>query len=295
MLSRTVPVTPSVDGTNLKTLTVVIPAWAGSIWRQYRKIPGLDKSILGLGWNLGRHDGYSARLAVFFIVVIFVGSVLISIAFPPAAAILPVVFPIFARGLRYLLRDRRPFDSNKPFTLYLRPFSSDPTVLNWEGPSRYKDMPLTQAFGPNVRAVGSPRDMFPSNIGFNVSLIHASNESWQAAVTESIERAKFIWIQCGLQQWVQWEIRRVLELRTLSSIAFVLPTNDKQQVWDLIVSYTPENTPDIERLRQLDVTHLMIVCFKSPDTLVLVRGERDSQSEYLAAVYAARSVMLGLV
>ena len=87
----------------------------------------------------------------------------------------------------------------------------------------------------------------------------------------------------------------MLELRKLSSIAFVLPTDNKQRVWDSVAWKAPKNTPEIERLRQLDVSHLMIVCFKSPDTLVLARGERDSPSDYLPAVYAARSVMLGLV
>ena len=59
----------------------------------------------------------------------------------------------------------------------------------------------------------------------------------------------------------------MLELRKLSSIAFVLPTDNKQRVWDSVAWKAPKNTPEIERLRQLDVSHLMIVCFKSPDTL----------------------------
>ena len=68
------------------------------------------------------------------------------------------------------------------------------------------------AFGPNVRDRRiAARRAFPLNLGFNVSLTHHSNESWQAAVTESIEYAKFIWIHCGPQEWVQWEIRRVFK------------------------------------------------------------------------------------
>ena len=84
---------------------------------------------------------------------------------------------------------------------------------------------------------------------------------------------------------------QVLDSRKLSSVAFVLPTDDKHQVWDSVLSNAP-STPEIERLRQLDVAHVMIVWFKSSDTLVLVKGVRDSLSDYIPAVYAARYLML---
>jgi hypothetical protein len=59
----------------------------------------------------------------------------------------------------------------------------------------------------------------------------------------------------------------------------VLPKKNKQQVWDSVLSNAPVSTPDLECLRQLDVTHAMIVWFKSSNRLVLVKGERDSHTD----------------
>ena len=112
-------------------------------------------------------------------------------------------------------------------------------------------------------------------------------------MTESIEHAQFIWIRCGPQEWVQWEIRQVFESpEGLSGVAFVLPTDNKQQVWDLVLSNAPEGVPEIEYMKQLDVTNVMIVFFKSSDTLVLVKGECDSPDDYVPAVFVARYLML---
>ena len=61
-----------------------------------------------------------------------------------------------------------------------------------------------------------------------------------------------------------------------------------------LVWNAPEGMPEVECLKQLDVTNVMIVCFKSFDTLVVVKGERDSRTDYFPAVYAARYLMLAV-
>jgi hypothetical protein len=57
--------------------------------------------------------------------------------------------------------------------------------------------------GRNVRAIGSPQDSFPLNLGFNVSMVSSSNEEWQEVVLGMLRHADYIWIRCGLHAWVQ--------------------------------------------------------------------------------------------
>ena len=274
--------------------TIIIP-WSAGKGNFFCKIRGLDKSLGAIYWQIMKHDGH-LLLVLFFMVfgglaalalTAYFETPLVLLAFAPALAI------VFRVVRHYLKDDVRRLVANQTFNLYLRPFSSDRKLAVDLGAGfRYKDVPLTGGMGRNVRAIGSPHDAFPRNLGLNVSLTHAPDRTWQAIATELITQADHIWVHCGPQEWVQWEIRKIFELRRMARIGFILPPVRKEEIWALVLSNAPKGLREIERLKDLNVARIMFICFASEGSTILVESQRNSADDYLPGLYAARYAML---
>jgi hypothetical protein len=213
-----------------------------------------------------------------------------------ARLVILVAMPALAVGVRvfrYVLNDRRQDLTNRAFNLYLRPFLNDrKPAFDLGAVFRYRDVPLTGGMGPNVCAIGSPHDNFPRNLGLNTALIQASGDAWQSVVVDLISRAEHIWIYCALETWVQWEITKVLELRKPRKVCFVLPPERKQEIWSSVLASAPGSVPQLEALRDHDMTRAMFVCFAADGSAVVVNSQRGSADDYLPGIYAARYALL---
>ncbi len=275
----------------IRTITIPPSAGKGNLFCQIRE---LDRSFGAIYWRLLKHDGHVpivagafafGLLAAVVIIVFFETPLLILLAAPAMA--------VGVRALRYVLNDRRRARTKPTFTLYLRPFLTDrKPAFDLGAVVRYRDAPLTGGMGPDVQAIGSPHDSFPRNLGLNTALIQASDDTWQSVVVNLISRADRIWIHCSLDTWVQWEIRKVLELRKLTNVCFILPPKQKQEIWSSVLASAPERLSEIESLKERDMTRTMFVCFSADGSVVIVESQRGSADDYLPGIYAARYALL---
>ena len=162
--------TPSVDVTNLKTQTVVVPARVGrvnlftvlSMRFCFCTIRELDKSFWAILWKVAKHDGDSLRIIAGG-VAICVLCIVLAFAAPLTLEILQGILPISTSDIApssSLLSASSPrlrFQSG--LRAVSRPFSSDSSGWGgWGLSPRFGGYLITMAFGPNVRAVGSPSE-----------------------------------------------------------------------------------------------------------------------------------------
>ena len=275
----------------MRTITIPPSAGKGNLLCKIRE---LDRSFGAIYWQLLKHDGHvpivvgaaAFGLLTAFVILVFFQTPLVILLTVPAIA-------VGVRVLRYVLNDRRRDRANRRFTLYLRPFLTDrKPAFDLGAVVRYRDAPLTGGMGRNVQAIGSPHDSFPRNLGLNTALIQASDDTWQSVVVDLISRADHIWIHCALDTWVQWEIRKVLELRKPANVRFILPPRQKQEIWSSVLASAPECLPELESLKQRDMTRTMFVCFQGDGSAVVVESQRGSADDYLPGIYAARYALL---
>jgi hypothetical protein len=270
---------------------ISIPGAVGA-GNSFRRIPGLNKRFGTIYFRLVRHDGHLFLLTS-AVVFALVATLAIQAIFQSPLAIfllLALMVPAAIAG-RYYFNDVRKIDPNKPFQLYLRSFVSDVKPI-FPLSRHYRDTPLTGGMGRNIRAIGSPQDPFPRNLGFNVSLVTASDDTWQTVVIDMMQRASYIWIHCGLHHWVQWELQRALVLRDVTHIGFILPAENKEKVWQFVFSLAVQSSPEFGHLRELDVSKVMLICFTTGGTPVLVESQTNSPDDYLPGIYAARYALL---
>lgn len=97
------------------------------------------------------------------------------------------------------------------FSLFLRPFISDEMYFE-KDPSGYQDMTPTVAMGRNVIAIGSPHEKRSPHYYVNVAELSFADDNWQVAVEKMIGGASRIFILCGTEHWVHWEIDKICEL-----------------------------------------------------------------------------------
>ena len=280
------PETPNGVGTD-GVWRITIPPSAG-VGNLFCKIPGLEKRFGAIYFRLLKHDRH--LLLVVCAATFAMAATGLGFYFQTPVVLglfVLLMIPAFRAG-RYYLNDVRHVGADSPFQLYLRAFVSD---IGLSLTRRYRNVPLTAGMGRNVRAIGSPQDSFPLNLGFNVSMVSSSNEEWQEVVLGMLRHADYIWIRCGLHAWVQWELRKVLALRAVRHVGFILPAESKEEVWKFVLSVAGDSEA-FRRLGSLDVSHVLVVCFTSSGMPVVVQSQRNSADDYLPALYAARFAML---
>lgn len=103
--------------------------------------------------------------------------------------------------------------------LFLRSFSDDPKVnaaagISHEGLAQLIDFSVEtrlanhfMGFGPFI-AVGSPKEAVPQ---IGAARVKLSDDEWQAAVTNWMERSSVIVMYAGTTHWVGWELKRIIE------------------------------------------------------------------------------------
>jgi hypothetical protein len=258
------------------------------------RIREFNKSFGAVYWHILKRDGHihivlaamAAGLCATYLLKSYLDKPLAFLVIAPA-------FAIGMRAFRHVLNDGARKLPNRPFTLYLRPFLSDRKLAFDLGTVfRYRDAPLSGGMGRDVHAIGSPHDSFPRNLGLNVALTWASDETWQSVVTDLIARADHIWIYCTLEEWVQWEIRQVLTQRKLTAIGFILPPKRRQEVWASVLAGAPARQSQLDHLKQRDMTFTMYVCFAADGSSIFIESQSNSADDYLPGIYAARYALL---
>ena len=219
-------------------------------------------------------------------------------------------------GFFLIMRARRYFQVNadsllaadkRPPILFLRSFADDEqqgygtsqrAVLDFSLETRLANH--FHRFGPFI-AIGSPKETVPQPGAARVLL---SDDDWQSRVLAWIKESRLIIMYCGTTQWVNWELRRVVESGRTTSLILMFPESKVwrssrrkrdiearvEQIRDVF-----RDTPWAEELMTFsDFAGLRAMVFRADGSMVMVRSRSRSRDAYhLAALLAHQQLLDG--
>lgn len=174
--------------------------------------------------------------------------------------------------------------------LYLRSFHLDKKRLFENGTlpfaresTELSVMKVLSEFGQPV-AIGIPNEKIPP---MGIPRVYADDFTWQSLVTDLIAASSWIVLQIGSSNWVEWELRRIVESNQLERTIIVFPAkvdNSLVAGWKAIVSGL--NAPDLrDALTAIDPRNTIAVMASRPDLITTVHSKSRDTSAYRNCVW----------
>lgn len=217
-------------------------------------------------------------------------------------------------GFFLLIRARRYFqvsadsllavDKRSPI-LFLRSFADDEEQQYGSSHRALLDFSLEtrlanhfHRFGPFI-AIGSPSDSVPQP---GAARVHISDDQWQSRVIDWMKASHAIVMYCGITQWVNWELRQVIESGRSTSLILMFP---EVKGWrpsrrrEDIASRTEQirqvfhDTPWNEELQEFnDFGGLRAMLFREDGSMLMIRsGSHGRDAYHLAALVAHQQLL----
>lgn len=254
----------------------------------------LGDTYASLHWSILKQGGQSAQMWISGaapILVILASFASFFFLSPGAAAITVVsttaVLLISAKFGRHWFLDKSFRVPNTAFSLYLRPFVDDKLSNISLSKVALKQVDHLGMLGKNVVAIGSPHERVPPYAGPNMRFLYTrTTENWQESVVELVGNASEIWLRCGSQDWLLWELEQLLKQGRLVDTTIIVPPDNKAETWRSVLSKLP---PDLAAaLASIDEKEVLTVSFTRSGDAICISGEACGGAEYIPAICLAR-------
>jgi hypothetical protein len=217
-------------------------------------------------------------------------------------------------GFFLLIRARRYFqisagsllavDKRSPI-LFLRSFADDEQQQYGSTHRAILDFSLEtrlanhfHRFGPFI-AIGDPSDSVPQP---GAARMHLSDDQWQSRVIDWMKASQVIVMYCGITQWVNWELRQVIESGRSTSLILMFPEikgwRPSRREQD-IASRTEQirqvfhDTPWNEELQEFsDFAGLRAMLFREDGSMLMIRSRSRGRDAYHLAALIAHQQLL---
>ena len=216
-------------------------------------------------------------------------------------------FFLLVRGRRYfqVSADALLAVDHRPPILFLRSFEDDEKQRFSDARRALLDFSLETRlanhfmhFGPFI-AIGSPKESVPQ---LGAARVLLSDEDWQGRVVQWMKSAQLIIMYSGKTQWVNWELRKILDSARATSLILMFP---ESRAWrrskrDADVAARVEHiravfadTPWSSDLAAYnDFTGLRSMLFFADGSMLMVRSRSRSRDAYhLSALIAHRHLL----
>jgi hypothetical protein len=193
----------------------------------------------------------------------------------------------------------------RPPILFLRSFADDERQQYANSQRALLDFSLEtrlanhfHRFGPFI-AIGSPKETVPQPGAARVLL---ADSEWQSRVVDWMKGSNLIIMYCGTTQWVNWELRKVVESGRATSLILMFPeiksrraaarnreiASRVEQIRDVF-----RDTPWNEELREFDdFAGLRAMLFCADGSMIMIKSKSRSREAYhLAALLAHRQLL----
>jgi hypothetical protein len=187
----------------------------------------------------------------------------------------------------------------RPPVLLLRSFSDDPQQVRARNVlARYlflglrKDLRLEAAIsgelsrlGPFV-AIGQPGERLPQ---LGAARAYFTDDEWQTAVIDWMERARLVVMVAGLSNWVTWELRQLALRGQLGKLLILLPPGepeDRASRWQLVADCLAGSQAG-QSMREAPPDDALAVVPATPDGLTIIRSKTTKQVDYELAIRIA--------
>ena len=133
--------------------------------------------------------------------------------------------------------------------------------------------------GPFV-AIGAPGEPLAQ---LGATRAYFSDDSWQAAVTDWIDRSQLIITSAGPSEWIRWELATILGRHALTRLIIVMPPFDDDERWRNVLA-TVAGTPWQGSVAELDRADLLAFRFLPGGRIVTVTGMLRRHMDYMLAI-----------
>lgn len=258
----------------------------------------LGDTYANLHWSILKQGGQSAQMWISGVtpILVILASFTSFFFLSPGIAAITVfsttgVMLISAKFVRHLLLDKSFRMPNEAFSLYLRPFVDDRRSHISLSKLTLKQADHLGMLGKNVVAIGSPHERVPPYMGLNVRFLYTrTTENWQKSVVELIGSASEIWLRCGSQKWLLWEMEQLLNQGRLVDTTFIVPPDNKAETWRSVLSRLPPNLA--AALASIDEREVLTVSFTRRGDAICIFGEPCGGAEYISAICLARHLRI---
>ena len=153
-------------------------------------------------------------------------------------------------------------------------------------------------FGPFI-AIGSPSDSVPQP---GAARLHLSDDQWQSRVIDWMKASQVIVMYCGITQWVNWELRQVIESGRSTSLILMFPEikgwRSSRRTQDIAarteqIRQVFHDTPWNEELQEFnDFAGLRAMLFRADGSMLMIRsGSQGRDAYHLAALIAHQQLL----
>lgn len=222
--------------------------------------------------------------------------------------------PIGVWGCFTLIRARRYFQvdvdslltiDKRPPILFLRSFSDDEKQRFWNSQRALLDFSLETRlanhffqFGPFI-AVGSPKEGLPQ---LGAARVILSDNQWQSQVLSWMKEANVIVMYSGTSEWVNWELRKILESNRSTSLILMFPETKRWTSW----SHKREVMARVEHVREMykgsaweeelreyrDFRNVRAMLFRPDGSMVMIKSQSRGRDAYHLAALVGHYLLL---
>jgi hypothetical protein len=219
-----------------------------------------------------------------------------------------------ALGFFLVVRARRHFQvsadallavDKRPPVLFLRSFADDERPKYASSERALVDFSLETRlanhfhhFGPFI-AIGSPQDALPQPGAARVLL---PDDQWQSRVLDWMRAAGVIIMYSGTTEWVNWELRKVIESGRATSLILMFPeikgwrgSRRKQDIATRVAQIRDvfSGSPWTEELTAFnDFAGLRAMLFRADGSMVMIKSRTRSRDAYHLAALLAHQQLL---
>ncbi|WP_416898851.1 MAG: hypothetical protein ACMVY4_03720 [Minwuia sp.] len=141
-------------------------------------------------------------------------------------------------------------------------------------------------------AIGSPGERLPP---LGARRAYFDDDSWQDAILHWIGVSRFVVLVAGLTEWIQWELRTLIERSGLDRLIVLIPPGSRAETQarlDLLAGCF-RDTPWGGAFGALDPDRVLAIMFGEGGEILVIDGVRRDEIEYRLAILAAIRQMEG--
>ena len=218
-----------------------------------------------------------------------------------------LAFFLLVRARRYfqVSADSLLAADKRPPILFLRSFDDDAKQQYGDSRRALLDFSLETRlanhflhFGPFI-AIGSPKESVPQ---IGAARVLLADDQWQSQVLDWMKHAQLIIMYSGKTQWVNWELRKVVDSGRATSLVLMFPeikawrrskrNEDIAARVEHIRSVFRDTPWNEELMAYGDFAGLRAMLFRADGSMVMVKSRSRSRDAYHLAALVAHQQLL---
>lgn len=225
----------------------------------------------------------------------FAGGSLFAVAIGLVATVLMVIVVRYARRWLLARAESRAAQSVQDPILLLRSFADDEAkvrpnglLLRLQFRKRRLEEVVASIISPlgTFIGIGAPNERLPQ---LGAERAYFDDDTWQDAILHWIGISRYVVMIAGLTEWVQWELRTLIERSGLNRLIILIPPAERDITERRLILIRDcfSRTAWEEALGELDIDRVTAILFTKGGRVQVINGAHRDEIEYRLGTLAA--------